>query len=106
MAKKLTYDEQLQDERWKIKRDQIIERDFRMCQHCMSSKNLIVHHRYYEDGLMAWEYPDDALITLCQPCHEAEHERVGRQPKGELLKLGVRLRSAVSALKSFIRTRG
>ena len=34
-----------------------------------------VHHLYYESGLMPWEYPDSALITLCPYCHRIEHER-------------------------------
>lgn len=36
--------------------------------------NLHVHHKYYRKGLLAWEYPDEALITLCWDCHEALHE--------------------------------
>jgi hypothetical protein len=24
---------------------------------------------------MAWDYPDDMLITLCEDCHKAENER-------------------------------
>jgi len=30
-----------------------------------------VHHRYYEN-IEPWEYPDEALITLCENCHEQE----------------------------------
>jgi len=34
---------------------------------------LHVHHKYYKYGLLPWEYPDSALITLCWPCHESLH---------------------------------
>lgn len=70
----MTYQEQLQTPEWKEKRDHIIYRDMHMCQHCCTSRNLDVHHKYYLDGKMAWEYPDAALITLCHPCHENFHK--------------------------------
>ena len=37
-------------------------------------KGLNVHHRYYVTGLKPWEYDDDALVTLCQECHQKRHE--------------------------------
>lgn len=37
-------------------------------------KGLNVHHKYYINGLMPWEYDDDALVTLCQECHKKRHE--------------------------------
>jgi hypothetical protein len=36
--------------------------------------NLHVHHTYYQEGKMPWEYPNDALQTLCWSCHESLHE--------------------------------
>lgn len=27
----------------------------------------------YIDGLLAWEYPDDLLLTLCDECHKKWH---------------------------------
>lgn len=36
---------------------------------------LHVHHTYYrEPRINPWEYPDDALITLCWVCHEKTHK--------------------------------
>lgn len=32
-------------------------------------KTLNVHHKYYIKGHKAWEYDNDALITLCTECH-------------------------------------
>ncbi len=32
-----------------------------------------VHHMYYVQGCMAWQYPDKALTTLCSTCHKKEH---------------------------------
>lgn len=36
--------------------------------------NLHVHHNYYVEGKLPWEYEDHALITLCNTCHSALHE--------------------------------
>lgn len=70
----MDYAEQLTKPEWKYTRQRIIDRDFGMCQGCMSGKNLHVHHKYYIEGHMAWDYPDSALITLCDECHKWEHE--------------------------------
>lgn len=37
-------------------------------------RGLNVHHQYYVQGLKPWEYPDDALITLCEDCHKKRHQ--------------------------------
>lgn len=37
---------------------------------------LHVHHKYYINRKLAWEYSDDALITLCQTCHQDLHNRI------------------------------
>jgi hypothetical protein len=37
-------------------------------------RNLNVHHTYYQSGKKPWEYPDESLITLCNPCHRKTHE--------------------------------
>ena len=34
---------------------------------------LNVHHSYYIRGKKPWEYPDDALVTLCEDCHKKRH---------------------------------
>lgn len=39
----------------------------------IDTKGLHIHHKYYQIGKLAWDYPDTALITLCWSCHEIEH---------------------------------
>ena len=34
---------------------------------------LHVHHKYYVQGKLAWEYPNEALLSLCQTCHQELH---------------------------------
>lgn len=67
----------LRDWRWEERRLEIIERDDYECQCCGATADdalLQVHHRYYEEGLLPWEYPDDALVTLCEECHKDIHK--------------------------------
>ena len=37
-------------------------------------RHLEVHHRYYVMAKNPWEYPDEALITLCNWCHQKIHD--------------------------------
>lgn len=37
--------------------------------------DLNVHHKYYQKGKLAWDYDNDALVTLCVDCHKIEHEQ-------------------------------
>lgn len=76
----MTYQQQLRDVRWMVRRNEILERDDYCCQDCLRGKNrlsnhirLQVHHREYFDGLMAWEYADEYLVTLCDQCHARFH---------------------------------
>lgn len=65
----------LRDPRWQKMRLAVFERDNWSCQKCFDSKaTLHVHHRYYQSGSEPWEYRPDALVTLCQQCHEDETE--------------------------------
>ena len=48
-----------------------MRRDGGRCRVCSSPDALHVHHILY-DGL-AWQAPDNALISLCEKCHERAH---------------------------------
>lgn len=72
----MTYQEQLRDPRWQKRKSQICNRDNWACKSCTKSDvTLHVHHIFYFSFLMAWDYPNDLLITLCMDCHEKEKER-------------------------------
>lgn len=105
----MTYDEQLQDERWLLKRDQILQRDWRVCQVCLSGKDLNVHHKKYIEGRLAWEYADYYLITLCQKCHKNVHQE-GKTP---VLKTGdpiidgfAKIKESIQSIYGLMRYRG
>ena len=63
--------EQLNDKRWLDKCEEIKKRDNYSCQVCGSKIHFLeAHHLYYEPGLLAWEYTNDALVTICRLHHE------------------------------------
>jgi len=71
----MTYAEKLKNPKWQKKRLEIMSRDEFYCHKCYSSEDtLTVHHLYYIKGNDPWDYPDDSFITLCEDCHEKEHE--------------------------------
>jgi hypothetical protein len=89
----LEYSIKLKDPRWQKKRLEIFKRDDWACRRCHSTvKTLTIHHRYYNYGIEPWEYPDDALITLCQDCH---HEITSG---GNILRCGLGLTEALFAV--------
>ncbi len=79
----MTYFEKLKDPRWQRRRLEIFQRDHFRCTNsrCESySKKLQVHHRYYDNDADPWEYPDEALATLCKECHE-NTERIWKKAR-------------------------
>lgn len=69
------YLEKLKDPRWQKMRLQILERDEWSCCICYDRESTLhVHHRFYTKGIEPWDYPPEALVTLCESCHEEESE--------------------------------
>lgn len=73
------YDSLLKTNEWRNKREKILYRDGYKCRWCGSMFDLNVHHKYYsaypnEVLVKPWDYPDDALITLCKDCHKKAHQ--------------------------------
>lgn len=69
----MQYSDRLKDPRWQKKRLEIFEMDNWFCQYCwQKDATLIVHHLYYLP-VEPWEYPNEALITLCEDCHTFLH---------------------------------
>jgi len=67
------YKDYFRDPRWQKKRLKVLKNDDFSCQVCGDgAEELHVHHKYYTDDKKPWEYPEDALITLCKGCHEIE----------------------------------
>ena len=66
--------EEFKDPQWQKKRLKIFERDSFICRRCQKKdRTLHIHHLFYLDKFRErapWEYPDWALTTLCEMCHE------------------------------------
>lgn len=75
------YDLLLKSPQWFEKRKIILERDNNKCRWCGSTKGLQVHHRQYHvikrtgTKQSPWKYENKYLITLCEKCHSAGHEK-------------------------------
>lgn len=66
----IPYAEQLLRPEWDTLRKEVYRRANYRCQLCGKEKaKLNAHHSYYSKGAMAWEYPLESLIALCEPCH-------------------------------------
>lgn len=75
-----TYDDLLHTPEWESKRNTILNRDGHKCAYCSKTHNLQVHHKYYSKypngrKVEPWNYPDEALITLCDDCHKRVHSK-------------------------------
>ena len=79
-VKNTIYDNLLHTDNWKAKRDKILKRDNYTCRYCGRHDGILqVHHKYYNvypnsTKPYPWDYPDDALITLCEDCHKRVHQ--------------------------------
>ncbi len=82
---KSAYAQSLLDPRWQKRRLQILERDNFACLLCEDNeKTLHVHHTFYKDDADGpWDYPDEALRTLCADCHKDE----GPEMKAQVTRL-------------------
>lgn len=63
----------LSSPKWQRRKTEIQIRDKFTCQYCGAKDETVnVHHRYYEYNKPPWDYADEALILLCESCHEKE----------------------------------
>ena len=66
----MTYAEQLKSPKWQRKRLEIMQRDDFKCVSCSNDdRQLEIHHKAYIWGHLAWEHPDELLVTVCDICH-------------------------------------
>lgn len=75
MTKKRSYFEKLKDPRWQKKRLERLEMSEWRCDSCCDDESTLhVHHKAYFKGREPWEYDVKQLSTLCESCHQDEHE--------------------------------
>jgi len=73
MSIRTAYQESILNPSWISKSHEIKQRDSNSCQKCGEKTNLYAHHRYYVNGRLPWEYPNSAIVTLCNKCHAKVH---------------------------------
>lgn len=70
-----SYSELLRHPMWQKKCAEIRAMDNFLCVMCQDpNEPTDVHHIYYDKDTDPWDYPDDALISLCPDCHKAVEE--------------------------------
>lgn len=82
------YKKLLRKREWLAKRREILTKR-PQCQNCgRSDRTLAVHHRYYDYGILPWEYSDEAYKVVCSgKCHrEADAERVKQEDDVAILR--------------------
>lgn len=99
---KMSYSEQLRHPNWQRRRLEIMEASGFECENCGDKETTLnVHHRLYVKGRMVWDYDDQELACLCEPCHRQEHEH--REFLDQLLACGSgRLASAIGLLAGYL----
>jgi len=71
----MDYKEQYLHPKWQKKRLEIMKRDGFKCVSCGDGESkLNVHHNYYINSKDVWDYPQTALITVCDICHKNIHK--------------------------------
>lgn len=88
----MTWPEQLLTEDWNRKRTEILIRDHFKCQSpgCnVQFYGVEVHHVEYL-GMLAWEYPNDMLVTLCHMHHSDHHAGIKMAEKALMVTLRVK----------------
>ena len=62
------------DERWKVLRIKVLDRDGWKCTACKAVDDLHVHHVKYVPRGRIWDSPVTDLVTLCKDCHRIVHK--------------------------------
>jgi 5-methylcytosine-specific restriction endonuclease McrA len=65
------HDEYLRTPEWKAKRDKVLTRDRGICQGCLESSAVHVHHLTYRNWKNELLFQ---LTSLCRKCHEQAHQ--------------------------------
>lgn len=81
---------------WQKRRLEIMKRDNFVCQFCGDHETTLnVHHIIYIPGNKPWDYKDEHLITLCEPCH-LDEEKLKDEDKfivAQIVQAGINRRS-------------
>lgn len=64
---------------WQRKRLEVMEAARFECENCgEKERTLNVHHKFYVKGRKPWEYDDEDLTCLCEPCHKEQTAKINQ----------------------------
>lgn len=75
---KSEYDRLLHTPQWYEFRQKILKQHYNECDWCGRHNHLQIHHKYYlktpnNKHINPWDYPDEAMMCLCESCHKKAH---------------------------------
>jgi hypothetical protein len=74
LAPSVGYESQYDDSRWRDRAARFRRKFGNFCQSCRRGDVPIqCHHVNYYPGRKLWEYDDQDLAMLCEPCHKSIH---------------------------------
>ena len=68
---------------WRAQRARVLRRDGCRCRDCFTARATEAHHSYYLNPLAAT--PDEAIRSLCEPCHLRAHRHRRTAPTSRRL---------------------
>lgn len=78
MGQLMSYADKLKHPNWQRKRLEILSANEFTCELCQDNQSTLhVHHRYYKKNKELWDYPNSALMCLCESCHDFETKNRG-----------------------------
>ena len=79
----MAFDYSSKNRRWKAIRPRILRRDHFLCRECRRYGRVVaanvVHHVWPAEDFPEYAYCDWNLVSLCQRCHDAIHDRNTRK---------------------------
>ena len=76
MNKVRRYKHLLEDKRWKEFRLKVMSERGNKCECCVGTHILQIHHTFYINGKMPWEYDIKDMRVLCKKCHQRKHNLI------------------------------
>lgn len=74
MTRREQYQSELKHPKWQKRRLEVLEYANWRCQLCGDKDTTLhCHHSYYLRGKKPWQYPQGAIIALCETCHGKQH---------------------------------
>jgi hypothetical protein len=75
LINKSTFNAQYQTDEW-AEFSRLVRSTIQSCKFCGATKNLNVHHPFYDYKRKLWEYETHEVMVLCKTCHRELHDEL------------------------------